>query len=237
MLPMIRLSSRLVRSLGNPMTNQSSTQKRQKVSPRKAPTQARSKEKVKKILAAASQLLATDGLDKLTNNHIAKAAGMSVGSLYQYFPNKQAIIYSLYQDWLSHIVEIMNQGLSRATEISFASLLDEIMVEIYGTPQESANDRELENELIKAMALYPELQAIDRQHGEVMARLFADIFQAAGLTCDDETAYQLGIFIYSFDSARRESLYLGGSPEMTTTWFRQSLDRVFEPYLPKENNE
>jgi len=210
-----------------------SLSKRQKISPRKAPSQARSKEKVEKILQAASQLLAADGLDKLTNNHIAKAAGMSVGSLYQYFPNKQAIIYSLYQKWLSRVIEVMNQGLQRATEVDFTTLMDELGAAIYGSTEDPVSDKQLEQELIKAMALYPELQAIDRQHGKDMARLFTDIFQAAGLTCDEETAYQLGLFIYSFDSSRREFIYLGGSPEMAHNLLRQTLEGVLAPYLPQ----
>jgi len=213
------------------MTSPSIDKKRQKVTPRKAPKQARAKEKVRQILQAASELLASDGLDKLTNNHIAKAAGMSVGSLYQYFPNKQAIIYSLYQEWLSGVVVAMKAGVERASEVEFTTLMDELTAAIYGSLDEPATSSRLEVELIKAMALYPELQEIDRQHGESMGLLFADIFLAAGLTCDEATARQLGLYFYSLDAARVEFLRLGGEPALVRDWSRQSLERLLEPYL------
>ncbi len=205
---------------------------KRKITPRKAPTQERSKQKVNQILEATKQLLATDGLEKLTNNHIAKAAGMSVGSLYQYFPNKQAIIYRLYQDWLESVQETMRQLAQRATEVDFATLLDELFFKIYGSLDKSSADSVIEAELIKAMSLYSELQAIDLEHGEAMGGLLADIFMAAGFNCDEETARQLGLYTYSFDIARLEFVLMGGKSELVLEWYQKSLMSVFEPYLP-----
>lgn len=213
--------------------SQQTTEKKRKIVPRKAPSQERSKQKVNQILEATKQLLASDGLEKLTNNHIAKAAGMSVGSLYQYFPNKQAIIYRLYQDWLGGIQETMRAMAQRATEVDFDTLLDELFFAIYGSLEEPHDDSLIEVELVKAMALYSELQEIDQKHGEAVGLLLADIFLAAGLTCDKETARQLGLYTYSFDIARLEFVTMGGKPELTIEWYRKSLAPIFEPYLPK----
>lgn len=205
---------------------------KRKITPRKAPAQERSKQKVNQILEATKQLLATDGLEKLTNNHIAKAAGMSVGSLYQYFPNKQAIIYRLYQDWLESVQETMRQLAQRATEVGFTSLLDELFFKIYGSLDAPSEDSAIEAELVKAMNLYSELQEIDLEHGEAMGGLLADIFMAAGFNCDEETARQLGLYTYSFDIARLEFVSMGGKSELAREWYRKSLMSVFEPYLP-----
>ncbi len=65
------------------------------LAPRKAPRQARSRKTRDTILRAAATILARDGLRGLTTNHVARAAGISIGSLYQYYPNKQAIISAL----------------------------------------------------------------------------------------------------------------------------------------------
>jgi AcrR family transcriptional regulator len=66
--------------------------------PRKAPVQERSIQLVRDILEAAIRVLARFGAARFTTIRVAEAAGVSVGSLYQYFPNKQAILYRLQTD-------------------------------------------------------------------------------------------------------------------------------------------
>lgn len=61
----------------------------------RAPRQARAKQKVELILEAAIRLLDKGGLDRLTTNAVAETAGVSIGTLYQYFPNKEAILDAL----------------------------------------------------------------------------------------------------------------------------------------------
>jgi AcrR family transcriptional regulator len=63
--------------------------------PRKLPVQARSKIKVEAILEAAAHILKRDGPAGFTTNHVAEAANVSVGSIYQYFPNKESILVTL----------------------------------------------------------------------------------------------------------------------------------------------
>ncbi|MEQ1566651.1 MAG: TetR/AcrR family transcriptional regulator [Myxococcota bacterium] len=63
--------------------------------PRKSPAQARSARTVDDLLDATARVLLRDGWDKVSTNRIAKAAGVSVGSLYQYFPNKEALMLAL----------------------------------------------------------------------------------------------------------------------------------------------
>lgn len=71
------------------------------ISPRKQPKQARSTELIAIILEAAAQVLAKEGAQRFTTARVAEKAGVSVGSLYQYFPNKAAILFRLQSDeWL-----------------------------------------------------------------------------------------------------------------------------------------
>ena len=67
-------------------------------SPRKQPKQARSSELVATILEAAIQVLTHEGAQRFTTARVAAKAGVSVGSLYQYFPNKAAILFRLQSD-------------------------------------------------------------------------------------------------------------------------------------------
>ena len=68
------------------------------ISLRKLPRQARSEGLVATILEAAVQVLAKEGAHRFTCARVAEKAGVSVGSLYQYFPNKAAILFRLQSD-------------------------------------------------------------------------------------------------------------------------------------------
>jgi AcrR family transcriptional regulator len=68
------------------------------ISSRKQPKQARSTELVAAILEAAVQILEKEGAQRFTTARVAEKAGVSVGSLYQYFPNKAAILFRLQSD-------------------------------------------------------------------------------------------------------------------------------------------
>src|SRR6201996_5196011 len=70
------------------------------ISPRKAPRQRRSTQLVADILEAAIRVLEREGAARFTMARVAERAGVSVGSLYQYFPNKEAILFQLQtQEW------------------------------------------------------------------------------------------------------------------------------------------
>jgi AcrR family transcriptional regulator len=69
-----------------------------RISSRKQPKQARSAGLVATILEAAVQVLAKEGAPRFTTARVAEKAGVSIGSLYQYFPNKTAILFRLQSD-------------------------------------------------------------------------------------------------------------------------------------------
>lgn len=71
--------------------------------PRKKPSQERSRETVDVILEAAARVLAHHGYARATTNRIAQAAGVSVGSLYEYFPNKDAILVAIAERQLQQM--------------------------------------------------------------------------------------------------------------------------------------
>ena len=77
------------------------------VTPRKEPRQPRARATVDAILLAAAHILKTEGFERATTNRIAERAGVSIGSLYQYFPNKQAVVAALrerHHDWFEGCV-------------------------------------------------------------------------------------------------------------------------------------
>lgn len=74
------------------------TRKTPRISSRKQPQQARSSQLVLDILEAAVRVLTQEGARRFTTARVAERAGVSVGSLYQYFPNKEAILFRLQTD-------------------------------------------------------------------------------------------------------------------------------------------
>ena len=72
--------------------------RKHKISLRKQPKQARSNELIAAVLEAAVQVLEKEGASRFTTARVAEKAGVSVGSLYQYFPNKAAILFRLQSD-------------------------------------------------------------------------------------------------------------------------------------------
>ncbi|KIA81134.1 hypothetical protein QR66_06375 [Chromobacterium piscinae] len=65
--------------------------------PRKTPRQNRSRHAVAAILEAAARILASEGYAAFNTNRVAELAGVGIGSLYQYFPNKQALVAALHR--------------------------------------------------------------------------------------------------------------------------------------------
>ncbi|WP_369941506.1 TetR family transcriptional regulator [Xanthomonas medicagonis] len=74
------------------------TPRKTSISQRKQPKQARSNALVADIVEAAAQVLAKEGMQRFTTARVAERAGVSVGSVYQYFPNKAAILFRLQSD-------------------------------------------------------------------------------------------------------------------------------------------
>ncbi|GGV18238.1 TetR family transcriptional regulator [Actinomadura cremea] len=75
------------------------------LTPRRTPRQDRSRRTVEGILDAATRVLAERGYDGASTNRIAAAAGISNGSLYQYFPNKDAIMVAVVDRFADHLTE------------------------------------------------------------------------------------------------------------------------------------
>ena len=82
------------------------------LAPRKRPVQGRSQSTVEAILAAAVELFASRGYARTNTNHLAERAGVSVGSLYQYFPNKDAILMALVERHLDAVDVVIQASLT-----------------------------------------------------------------------------------------------------------------------------
>ena len=80
-------------------------------SPRKSASQERSRLTINTILEATTRVLMKDGYDRASTNRIAAAAGVSIGSLYQYFPSKEALVAAVSERHSREVLQLMRNVL------------------------------------------------------------------------------------------------------------------------------
>ena len=91
-----------------------------RTTPRKRPRQERAKATVDSILEATARVLVKQGFDGLTTNAVASAAGVSIGSLYQYFPNKEALVSALLERHMEDMNVSVLAELTRVAHLPMA---------------------------------------------------------------------------------------------------------------------
>ena len=107
--------------------------------PRKEPRQERAKATVDAILSATARLLVREGYDRASTNRIAEAAGVSIGSLYQYFPDKQTIYRALHERHVDDVRRVIDRARAeRASGLleDFARALVEGLADVHAADPE-----------------------------------------------------------------------------------------------------
>ena len=97
---------------------------------RKTPIQARSAVTVEAISEATIQVLLTHGAERFTTTRVAARAGVSVGTLYQYYPNKQALLFAVLENHMNHVAETVEAACENARIKPLAEMIRE-MVEAF----------------------------------------------------------------------------------------------------------
>src|SRR5262252_2003984 len=85
---------------------------RPRTAPRKRPRQERSQATVEAILTATARILVKEGFDRASTNRIAEQAGVSVGSLYQYFPSKEALVAAVMERHNRSLMQVVREALA-----------------------------------------------------------------------------------------------------------------------------
>ena len=89
--------------------------------------QARSADTVEVLLEGTVQVLLVDGADRLTTTRVAERAGVSVGTLYQYYPNKQALLYALLDRKLNLVSQAIEQSCVHCRGCPLDRMIEELM--------------------------------------------------------------------------------------------------------------
>lgn len=149
----------------------------QRLKPRKPPVQARAGATIEAIHEAAIQVLLADGLARLTTTRVAERAGVSVGTLYQYFPNKHALLFAILLRHFEAMAEAL-EGIDTAGDRRPLSDLADSVADAYVSVKVARPDA--------TTALYRVAGAIDqfRLSTDVYKRLEAAVVRVLHLASD-----------------------------------------------------
>jgi AcrR family transcriptional regulator len=199
--------------------------------PRKTPVQARSTVTVEAIAEATIQVLLTHGVDRLTTTRVAARAGVSVGTLYQYFPNKNAVLFAVLEAHLDKVAAT----LIRACEASHGQPLNAMVQHVI----ESFVDAKMERTDI-SMALYrisAELggATIVRSVGERSNRAIEKMLLTAPNATFDDPKFVARMMMATMAGTTRSVLESGPTPA-TIRRLREHLILLCQSYLASCNN-
>jgi AcrR family transcriptional regulator len=94
---------------------------------RKSATQDRSKATVEALLSATTRVLVREGYDRASTNKIADAAGVSIGSLYQYFPTKEALVAAVIERHIGEMMDVVRSAMVRVATLPIPEAARELV--------------------------------------------------------------------------------------------------------------
>lgn len=171
----------------------------ERLSARKKPTQDRSQKMVERILDATRELLKERGgssASRITTRNIAAKAGISVGSLYQYFPNTEAIIYEIYAQILARVARVLD----RFDSVEYLSLpREEFFSKLNRAMADAGPDRDIVLAMLSEFRSRPDLAEAERQHAERTSERMAKMLQHFGSKWPIAKLRRLVLYMYYLD--------------------------------------
>ncbi len=141
------------------------------VQPRKRPVQERARQRVSRILDATAELLEERGIEGLTTNHIADRAEVNIASLYQYFPNKQAVVMALADQMVHEYQQIFA---SFPDEFAWASDWREVYTDYLYRLIATGFGRKGSSAIRRAIEADPNFVNFDKRVGAGIARFISE---------------------------------------------------------------
>jgi AcrR family transcriptional regulator len=130
--------------------------------PRKSASQKRSRVTVDTLLEATARVLVKQGYDRASTNRIAATAGVSIGSLYQYFPNKEALVAALVARHSREMLQLLQDALKEVASHSVATALRTLVAAMVDAHQIDPELHRIFAEQVPRMGQLAEIRAIER---------------------------------------------------------------------------
>ena len=168
------------------------------VSPRRVPAQQRSRDRLDKILAVASALIAEKGSDQVKMSEVADLAGISIGSLYQYFPDKRSIIRTLAERYNAESRSYIAEALAGVTDAAslraaYIGLIDVYYALFVAEP--------VRRDIWSGMQADKELMALQLNESRICGGLLADAIQRADPRSNPATNFASAFLIWELGEA------------------------------------
>lgn len=133
------------------------------MNPRKIASQQRSQATVEALLDATARILVREGYDRASTNRIAAVAGVSVGSLYQYFPNKEALVAALIARHTREMLDLLKQAMEAVATLDLETAMRELIRAMVDAHRVDPALHRIFDEQIPRMGQLDEIEAIDRE--------------------------------------------------------------------------
>ena len=207
-----------------------STPARGPLHPRKTPVQDRSTATVDAIFEAAIQVLLSAGPDHLTTTRVAERAGVSVGTLYQYFPNKHALVFSVIQRHVNNVTTALENACRRNHGEPVSTMVEAIVHAFVDAKLERADI----STALYAMAAGPEAAALLRKAGKRGQAALSAMLATAPDARFDDLAFSSLVLLSAMGGATRTVLEAGAPPRMVSL-LRKQLVHLGRGFLAELN--
>ncbi len=161
------------------------------------PVQTRSKKIKAMIMESAHEVMRERGIRAVTTNAIAEQAGIKVGSIYDYFPNKEAIIAEIYEAKLAEVRDFLKAGSQKIVTENWRVQLGVLLRDTW-TYQLSIG---LDRTIVDASYYYEDLLRIARAHSQLFATNYVELLQRLGSPWPEDQLFDLGISVYTLVNA------------------------------------
>ncbi len=142
--------------------------RKRSTAPRKLPQQDRSHMTVEAILEATTHILTEEGYDKANTNRIAERAGISIGSLYQYFPNKESLMAALMEQHSNEIAELVESKLQHLFDAPLETAIPELVRAVIAAHAINPSLHQVLNEEIPRSERLQQMQNADERIAELL---------------------------------------------------------------------
>jgi len=196
---------------------------------RRNPTQQRSRDRQERILAMATQLIAGKGSDQLKMSEIAERSGISIGSLYQYFPDKSSVIRTLAERYNAESRRCIAEAMeavedARSLQAAYSQLLDLYYEIVMATP--------VMRDIWSGMQADKQLLQLELEESRVAGALLSQAMLRVYPDCDKQQVEESAFLIWHLGEATMR-LAVTCAPEegraLVEAFKRMSLREVMEP--------
>ncbi len=194
--------------------------------PRKVPTQPRAMATVDALIEATARILVDGGLQGISTNRIAEVAGVSIGSLYQYFPSKESLVMAVIERHAARVVALLSQSFAAALQEPLPVAIEQLVSAIVDVHEQQPALQQAIVTQIMTLGVHHaaplHARAVDVVHGFLLSR------QEHLLVSDCRSAAWM---VVTTVMATLHGRHLGVTPDMGTNVVKAELTSMFLRYL------